>query len=313
LRVARFLSTMAAYATICGCSNGSISSVAPLASSAAQAAKAATSHGSLLLISDALRQEVRIYDLSSHTLWGRIPLVLLPGGLAVDASQDVYVANLSGVTVYPPPYDRPSEQLSTSGQRALAVAVAPNGTVAAISGQNIFVYSAGSQQPCFEYSPANYARLTSVAFDSKTDIFFTGYDTSGNVAISEMSGQCGNADSTRLTIGNTLRSANSIAIAPDGRLSVLDTSAKTIFTYDQPVGDSLGSPVASTLLERNQVRNPVAFAFDPTGKSVYTADSAFGRADEFAFPAGGAPIDSLTVGGEPVGVDIVPPYLPKAE
>jgi DNA-binding beta-propeller fold protein YncE len=313
LRVARFLPTMAAYGMLCACSNGSISNVAPLASTATQAAKAATAHGSLLVISDALRQEIRIYDLSSRTLWGKIPLVLLPGGLAIDASKDLYVASLSGITAYPPPYDRPSEQLSMSGQPALAVAVAPNGMVTGISGQNIFVYPAGSQQPCFEYSPANYARLTSVAFDSKNNIFFTGYDTSGNISISEMPGQCGNVTSTQLTIGNTLRSASSIAIGPDGRVSVLDTSAKAIFTYDAPVGNSLGSPVTSTLLERNQVRNPVAFVFDPHGKSVYTADSASGRVDEFAFPAGGSPTDTLTVGGEPVGVDIVPPYLPKAE
>jgi DNA-binding beta-propeller fold protein YncE len=303
----------AAYATLCACSSTSIASNAPLASTAASAANPATIPGSLLFVSDAFRQEVRIYDGSGDTLWGKIPFVPLPGGLAVDASRDLYVAGFGGVTIYPQPYDRPSFQLSMLGQQALAVAVAPNGTVAAIDAQNIFVYAAGSQQPCIEYAPPNYGRLTSVAFDNKNDLFFSGYDTSRNVAISKMPGQCGNVDSTQLTIGNTLRSANGIAIGQNDRLSVLDTSAKTIFTYRPPSGNSLGNPIASTLLERQSVRTPVAFAFDVTGKSVYTADSASGQVDEFAFPKGGVPTDTLTIGGRPVGIAIVPPYLPKAQ
>jgi DNA-binding beta-propeller fold protein YncE len=298
---------------LCACSNGSIATVAPLNSTATQAVAAMSPHGSLLFVSDALLQEVRIYDLSHHDLWGEIPLVPLPGGLAVDASRNLYVAGLNGVTVYPQPYNRLSDQLVMSGRQALAVAVAPNGTVAAIDAQNVFVFTAGSDQPCLEYAPPNYGRLTSIAFDKNSNIYFTGYDTSGNVAISEMPGQCTNVGSTQLTIGNSLRSANSIAVGPDGRLSVLDTSAKAIFTYDAPVGDSLGKPTTATLLQSDNVRDPVAFAFDTTGKSLYTADSVSGRADEFAFPAGGSPTDTLMVGGQPVGIDIVPPYLPKSQ
>jgi sugar lactone lactonase YvrE len=314
LRVARFFTITTAYAMLCACSSTSIASNAPtLASTATQAVNPATIPGGLLFVSDAFRQEVRIYDGSSDRLWGKIPFVALPGGLAVDASRDLYVAGFGGVTVYPQPYDRPSVQLSMLGQQALAVAVAPNGTVAAIDAHNIFVYAAGSQQPCIEYAPPNYGRLTSVAFDSKNDLFFTGYDTSRNVAISKMAGQCGNVDSTQLTIGNTLRSANGIAIGQNDRLSVLDTSARTIFTYRPPSGNSLGNPIASTILQRQSVRTPVAFAFDATGKSVYTADSASGQVDEFAFPKGGVPTDTLTTGGQPVGIAIVPPYLPKAQ
>jgi sugar lactone lactonase YvrE len=284
-----------------------------LASTAAQAIGPAATPGGLVFVSDALRQQVRIYDQSTDSLWGKIPFVPLPGGLAVDAARDLYVARFGGVSVYPQPYQRPSQQLSMSGQQALAVAVAPNGTVAAIDAHDIFVYTAGSQQPCIEYAPPNYGRLTSVAFDSKSNLFFTGYDTSRNVAISTMQGQCGNVDSTQLTIGNTLRSANGIAIGPNDRLSVLDTSARTIFTYHAPSGNSLGNPIASTLLQRQTVRTPVAFAFDSTGRTVYTADSVLGQIDTFAFPKGGAPTDTLTTGGQPVGVAIVPPYLPKAQ
>jgi sugar lactone lactonase YvrE len=298
---------------LCSCSSNSITPNAPLASTAAQAVSPATIPGSLLFVSDALRQDVRIYEGATHTLWGKIPFVPLPSGLAVDASRVLYVAGFGGVGVYPQPYDRPSLQLAMLGQQALAVAVAPNGTVAAIDAQDIFVFAAGSQQPCIEYAPPNYGRLTSVAFDSKNDLFFTGYDTSRNVAISKMPGQCGNVGSTQLTIGNILRSANGIAIGQNDRLSVLDTSARTIFTYRAPSGNSLGNPIASTILQRQSVRTPVAFAFDATGKSVYTADSALGQVDEFAFPKGGVPTDTLTTGGQPVGIAIVPPYLPKAQ
>jgi DNA-binding beta-propeller fold protein YncE len=298
---------------LCACSTNSIAPNAPLASTAAQAVNPATIPGGLLFVSDALRQEVRIYEGSSDTLWGKIPFVPLPGGLAVDASRNLYVAGFGGVNVYPPPYSRATLRLSMLGRQALAVAVAPNGSVAAIDARNIFVFASGSQEPCIQYAPPNYGRLTSVAFDSKSDLFFTGYDTSRNVAISKMQGHCGNVNSTQLTIGNTLRSANGVAIGPNDQLSVLDTAARTIFTYRPPSGNSLGNPIASTLLQRQSVRTPVAFAFDATHKSVYTADSASGRVDEFAFPKGGAPTDTLTIGGQPVGVAIVPPYLPKAQ
>jgi sugar lactone lactonase YvrE len=297
---------------LCACSNSSIAPNALLASTAVQAAGPATTPGGLLFVSDALRQQVRIYDGASRSLWGKIPFVPFPSGLAVDAARDLYVARFGGVTVYPQPYQHASLQLSMPGQRALAVAVAPNGTVAAIDAHDIFVYAAGSQQPCVEYAPPNYGRLTSVAFDSKSDLFFTGYDTSRNVAISNMRGQCANVVSTQLSIGNTLHSANGIAIGPNDSLSVLDTSARTIFTYRAPSGNSLGNPIAATLLQRQTVRTPVAFTFDATGKSVYTADSALGQVDAFAFPKGGAPTDTLTTSGQPVGVAIVPPYLPKA-
>jgi hypothetical protein len=291
-----------------------MSSVAPLGSTATQAVEPAATPPSLLFVADALRQQVRIYDPVHKTLYGKIPLVVLPGGLAVDASKNLYVASLGGVTMYAPPYNHPGTQYTMLADRALAVAVAPNGTVAAIDGQNIFLFSAGSSQPCMEYAPPNYGRLTSVAFDGSNNLYFTGYDTSRNVAISEMPGQCGNGESTPLTIGNALRSVDGVVIGSSGQLSLLDTKAKTIFTYNPPVSGSLGNPVDSTLLQRGEnVRNPVAFIFDGSGKSVYTADSTSGVVDEFSFPQGGPPRDTLVVGGQPIGIAIVPPYLPKGQ
>jgi sugar lactone lactonase YvrE len=283
-----------------------------LNSTATQAAGTSVPPGSLLFVSDALREQVRIYDRAHETLWGKIPLTLLPGGLAVDSSRNLYVSELGGVAVYPPPYNHPNGLLATSGSQALAVAVSTTGTVAAIDAQSIYVYSGGSPQPCLQFFPPNYSQLTSVAIDNHNNIYFTGYDTSRNVAISELPAECGSSGSTQLTVSNSLRSASGIALGPDGRLSVLDTTAKTVFTYDPPNGKSLGSPVSSTPLQRGTVRTPVAFAFDASGKSIYTADSSSGVADEFAFPAGGPPTRTLTVGGQPVGIAIVPPYLPKA-
>ncbi|HEY1428752.1 MAG TPA: hypothetical protein VGF18_04220 [Candidatus Tumulicola sp.] len=296
-------------ALLSGCSNDAL---APAQAPGAPAVRALWSPGNLLFVSDARRNDVRIYDRSSNAPWETIPNVPRPRGLAVDASNNLYVANLSGVSVYPPPYMKPSAQLALSWRQAVAVAVSANGMIAAVSARDIFLFPANSQKPCTDYAPANYSQLTSIAFDSNNNVYFSGTTKSGAAQISEMVADCSNVSSAQLTIGNTLHSAGGLAIGSDGRLSVLDTRARTIFTYDPPVDDSLGVPVSTTLLDKGTVRTPVAFVFDSTGKSILTADSTSGMVDQFAFPTGGAPTGTTMVGGDPVGVAIVPPYLPKA-
>jgi hypothetical protein len=57
---------------------------------------------------------------------------------------------------------------------------------------------------------------------------------------------------------------------------------------------------------------PVSFAFLASGADFYTAQApgSNGFANEYDFPAGGTPENTITVGGGPVGVAVTPPLVP---
>jgi len=51
----------------------------------------------------------------------------------------------------------------------------------------------------------------------------------------------------------------------------------------------------------------VTYAFMSNDKDVWTADALNAASFEFAYPAGGSPVKTISVtGGEPIGVAVVP-------
>jgi hypothetical protein len=106
---------------------------------------------------------------------------------------------------------------------------------------------------------------------------------------------------------NTIGYALNIQVAKGNRIAIEDfcpgpCSATYIYTYDAPVKDSLGAPVSTSTLKTPRV--VPGFALVASGKNLWTAElnsinSNF--ANEYDYPAGGAPEDVITVPGSQGG------------
>jgi hypothetical protein len=85
---------------------------------------------------------------------------------------------------------------------------------------------------------------------------------------------------------------------------VLDQVNRQIFEYAQPQRKSLGAPLATVPLA--SATDPVTFSLAAGQSDLWTADIR-PMAAEYAFPAGGAPVVTLTTGLQvPIGALALP-------
>jgi hypothetical protein len=75
------------------------------------------------------------------------------------------------------------------------------------------------------------------------------------------------------------------------------------------VKGSLGTPIATTTF--TGAGDPVGFVFTGTGNDVWTADAGLVAADEYAYPAGGSPVFSISGSMlEPISIAVTPVEVP---
>jgi len=43
---------------------------------------------------------------------------------------------------------------------------------------------------------------------------------------------------------------------------------------------------------------------------LWTADASLAESNEYKYPAGGSPVKTISVGGQPIGVAVVPAEIP---
>jgi DNA-binding beta-propeller fold protein YncE len=119
-------------------------------------------------------------------------------------------------------------------------------------------------------------------------------------------GGCSTKALTILSTANEISASWGIQVTPTGKIAVADQENPTIYTYDPPVKDALGTPIATTPL--TGVEDPAQFAFMKSGAYLFVAAEASNKALKFAYPAGGNALKSI--GGRhmdgPVGVVVTP-------
>ncbi|MEO9171239.1 MAG: hypothetical protein ABI282_11545, partial [Candidatus Baltobacteraceae bacterium] len=140
-----------------------------------------------------------------------------------------------------------------------------------------------------------------------------GIGHSDNAVIARVDGGCNAKAVTLLGATGTskgIQVGEGIQIDNKDRIAIYDPHQNTIFAYNPPKGVSLGNPVANVLIP--SPGNPVNFVFSKSSGDVYTAEQSpsGGIMHKFAYPGGGAPIYTLSVGGAPQGIAITPSHLP---
>jgi len=269
-----------------------------------------------IFVSDDSTNVVNIYNTSGKLL-ATLTGFSEPQGLATDAKGNLYVADTenSRILVYAPPYTKTPKTLSDPGQYPAGVSVLNNGQFVAASNiistsdgpGSVTVFKNGKAGPTI--SNSSFARVYFLAFDAKGNLFIDGSNSSGGVEVGEIANATkGGKKFVTLTYKNTIEFPGGVEVTTGDKIAIDDQEGFAVYTYDQPKKGSLGSPIATTPLTGSG--DPVTYAFTQNNKDLWTADAVDDAANEFAYPKGGSALKTIAVGGEAIGVAVVPAEIP---
>ena len=271
--------------------------------------------GTKIFVSDALDNVVNIYNTSGKQL-AQLTGFSQPQGLATDLKGNLYVAdtNNSQIVVYAPPYNKAPKKLADPGYFPAGVAVLTIGTVTYVGVSNIcsapnctqggfIVYKNGKSKGAFQSSSIN--RVYFCGFDAKGNLYADGQDVNGFGVYGVVTGAISNKKTYHVdTTGNAISFPGGIQVTTKGKIAIDDQSGAAVFTYNPPKGGTFGSPIKTTSL--SGAGDTVTFAFTSTDADLWTADALNANSAEYKYPAGGSAVKTITVGGEPIGVAVVP-------
>jgi hypothetical protein len=241
----------------------------------------------------------------------------VPEGLATDAAQNLYVANLnfSNVIVYAKPYTSIKATLNDAGQETEDVAVDKTGLVgvtnyltSSLSPGSVSFFAKNATQPCSIVQDPNWVYFFNDAFDASGNLFIDGATATGGTLVGEVSGGCKATSITTLSVGNTISWPGGVQVS-NGNILIGDVTKQAIYTYAPPSGGSLGSPTVVTTLAGAGA--PVTFAIEENGKHVRTADNAANKlyAALYTYPKGSY-VSKLADHVWAVAVAVYPPARP---
>lgn len=280
----------------------------------------------LIFVSDESGNVVDIYlQRGKNKMVGQITGLNFPQGIATDSAGNVYVANdnTTEVPVYAPPYTgAPKLILDDTGYFPQGVAVSRQGIAAVANICNAPSCSTGSGSVTFYRknsttscttvtTPTTFLYTENATFDDNGNLYVIGLGNSGTL-VGEVKQGCDAKKFVSLTTGNAMAYGYGIQVTKSDQIAILDPHTNAIYTYDPPHNGSLGEPVTTTPLTTTG-SFPTDFAFLASGTNLYTAElpGSNGYAKEYAYPAGGTPEKTITVGnGGPVGVAVTPPLVP---
>ena len=278
--------------------------------------KAIQATGTKIFVSDAADNVVDIYNTSGKQL-GQITGFSEPQGLAADAKGNLYVADTanSRIQVYAPPYTKSPKTLSDPGQYPVDVSVLNNGEFVAVANiistsggpGNVILYKNGKAVKTI--SNSSFARVYFNGFDAKGNLYVDGENSAGATAVGEIAKLTTSGKTIRtLTYNGTIGFPGGVVVTSATKIAIADQEAAAIYTYDPPKNGSLGNPIHTTPLTGSG--DAAAFAFTQDDKDLWTSDAANVALAEFAYPAGGGPVETFPVTGEPIGIALVPPQVP---
>jgi DNA-binding beta-propeller fold protein YncE len=271
-----------------------------------------------IFVSDAENNVVNIYNTSGKLL-GQIVGLSEPQGLASDGKANLYIADTanSRIQIYAPPYNKKPTTLGDPGEYPSGVAVTYNGEFVAVANilsttggpGDILIFKKGKAG--FKIVSSALARPYFCAFDAKGNLYVDGENSAGQVVIGEIANATkgGKKFETLRYTGAAISFPGGIVATTRDKIAILDQEASTIYTFNQPVKGSLGSPIATTVL--TGASDIVTFAFTASNKDLWGADAGTTGVAEFAYPASGNAIKSFSEGGEPIGVALVPAEQPE--
>ncbi|MBD5654020.1 MAG: hypothetical protein IAI50_02425 [Candidatus Eremiobacteraeota bacterium] len=277
-----------------------------------------------IAVSDIKRNVVHIYDPAGDEL-AQLTGFRQPAGLASDIKGDLYVADNGNhrVQIYAAGFRTRPTTLSDPGYDPLGVDSYNDGQIVAVANSlatnfgpgNVKFFTNGQLTNTVSSPVIPY--FSSCAFDAAGNLYVQGNGIDHHARVGEIIGGAHGHKVTLLTTSNGLgysSNLSGIQVTTAGQIAVGayagPGSHKTVYTYDPPVGESLGSPVFATALLGTEPGALFAFAKNMT--SLYTADFS-GESQQYAYPAGGNALSTIDVSGQPYGIAVIPTQYPKVQ
>ena len=276
----------------------------------------------LIFVSDAADGVIDIYPQAgkNQKMVGQITGLTQPQGIATDKNGDLYVANTnsSNVLVYAPPYTAaPKMTITDAGEFPADVAVSNAGVVAItnicsapkcrLNTGNVVLYAKGSTKSCatVSYSGSDFTRVMFAEFDTKGVLYIDGMNSGYQTSFGLVTGGCNATTITNLNYVYTVSFPGGIQIDKAGNIAFCDPINLVVDTFAPPANDAFGAPVSTTPLTGSI--SPLGIALLASGTNLYAADpGGSGVAEEYKYTAGGAAENTISVGGQPIGIAVTP-------
>jgi hypothetical protein len=321
---------VAALAVLAGCAGSGSPAPAPLAlGGTASAARAAGSAKTgLIYVADLSNSAVHIYPLGgkNQTEIGLIKSVPGLEYLAVDGAHNLYVVEFGAgkVLVFPRGAKKPSRTLvvEPSGAFPNAVAISQSGEVAVGQFQTtgIEFYRKGATKPFKTVAPPAGFSAGFCAYDGSGNLYVVLSASNQASHIGEIAGGGKGTSITDLGANTGITNAKGIQVDTNGNLGVIG-DAGTLNVYK--AGSNTLLSTASLADPPSDGPNPNGgFSLLKSGSDLYLASAilkgSLGQAYKYAYPAGGAIRNAITVQNPPggsgetavTGVAVDPPETP---
>lgn len=280
-----------------------------------------------VFLSDAVYNTVTIFNRNgtTRTLSG----FQEPQGLTGDAAGNLYVADTidARIAVFASPYrNKPTSVLEDSGEWPVDVAVAKDGTVAAVdicqpsgsrcSGPGGIVFYANSKAKTSCTVVRGTSNMTAMlwdAFDASGNLYFTAVLNYSTVVIARISGECNATSLTVLKPNADIIWAAGIQVDTHNHVVILDgfgNSGPPSIDVFAAVPDTRKLKLLTTapLLDSGTISS---FALTKDGSTLYTAEPHYSLA--YGYPNGGyaeAQLSPPSAGDLIEGVAVVPAAAP---
>ncbi|MBV8198177.1 MAG: hypothetical protein JO263_08575 [Candidatus Eremiobacteraeota bacterium] len=248
----------------------------------------------LVYISDTFGHVVNVYTYPRLRYVGQLTAFSAPSGECTDKAGDVWITDMTGfVYKYAHGGTSPIETLSTGmiSPRDCAVNNKNGDLAVANSDTQVAIVHTGSSTPT-TYNDPNFGSgwtigMVSLAYDNRANLFVDGNDQSGTFHYAELAK--GSTSLADLTLNGFVTSSGAGGVRWDGAYIVVGDSQSTLYR-------TAGSNVVSTIALTTTCAFADAIVPSRRGSTVIAPDqcSSGSPIDEYAYPAGGSPIRSVT-------------------
>lgn len=252
------------------------------------------------------------YDLQTRKLTYSTddPALIEPEGIGADREGAVYVANTYGYDVlkFVPPKTSPVKRIANRDYRSADVSVDSKGRIWVANWCQRYVrsYCSGNVR---EFSNAgkllhtitcsNLGAYAFVGIDRKDDVIVDGYTHAQSAPNGAGLIEAGTTNCIPLT-GVQIGDPGGVQFLRNGDVTVVDALYAIMYTYAKP---DFSKPIAATHFYG--IPSPFESAFVPGYHDVWTNGGGYLGVYEFAYPAGGYPVNSISGLSFPQGVAIV--------